>query len=74
MTLKTNQGKYKCSYCGKEYQELTDATSCLDSHDILYVQLSRVDLNRLIQFIMLKNDELLTPTLMKSLYKYMRRL
>lgn len=62
--------KYKCSYCNAEFDQWQDADACRDSHDLIYVQISKQDLNRLIMFLNLKDESLLTKTLIKSLYKY----
>jgi hypothetical protein len=63
-------GKYKCSYCNTEYLTPSEADACRDGHDLLYVQISKQDLNRLIMFIHLKDDTLLSKTLISSLFKY----
>lgn len=63
-------GKYICSYCLKQYDQWQEADNCRDAHDLLYVQISKQDLNRLIMFLTLKDDSLLTKTLVSSLYKY----
>lgn len=63
---------YACSYCGTQFSDPIKADSCRDGHDLIYVALSRTDLSRLIQFIHLGNEELLTPSLVKNLRKYMK--
>jgi hypothetical protein len=72
VTDKNKEGRFPCSYCGKEFQHPQEADACRDGHNLIYIALSKTDLNRLIQFIQLKNDELLTPTLMKSITKIRR--
>lgn len=72
MANKKANGKYVCSYCGKEFSQYQEADACRDNHDLVYVQISRSDLNRLIMFLQLKNEELLTESLVKTLYKYKR--
>ena len=64
--------KYYCSYCHNEYTDPVKADTCRENHDLIYVAISRSDLNRLIQYIHLGNQELLTPTLIKTLNKYLR--
>jgi hypothetical protein len=71
MAYKTKTG-FSCSYCGKNYTTDILADSCRDRHELVYVQLSRTDLNRLINFIMLKDDSLITETLMKTLKRCAR--
>lgn len=72
MAKKLKSGKYACTYCGEEFSNPVEADSHKDKHDLIYIALSRSDLNRLLQFIHLGNHELLTPTLLKSLNKYLR--
>lgn len=71
------EDKYKvraiCTYCGRPYTEQSKAKQCRDSHDIIYIALSKEDLNRLIHFMYTKNEEDIGPTLMKNLEKYQRR-
>ena len=64
--------RWACSYCGTEYNTSTKADSCRDRHELIYVPLSKGDLNRLINFIYIRDDKLLTPTLISSLTKYLR--
>ena len=65
-------GKYYCSYCHLEYSDPIKADSCRDKHDLIYVALSRDDLNKLLQFLHLGHEELLTESMMRSLRKYLR--
>lgn len=66
--------KYLCSYCRKDYINPAQADVCRESHDLVYVPMSRSDLNRMIQFIHLKNDELLTDSLVNTLRRYLGRI
>lgn len=68
--FKTTKGKYKCLYCGKSYSEEGEAVDCKDSHHLVYVPIAREDLNRLLQFVFLKQDDLLTPELVRILQRY----
>jgi len=68
MAIKSG-GKYLCSYCYKPYTDPTKADSCRDNHDLIYVQISREDLARLMQFILTKDEEVLTESLVRSLKK-----
>ena len=65
---KNGKFKYKCSFCNKVYDDPERADWCRDTnHDLVYVQILREDVNRLIEFIYLKNDKLITETMVKSL-------
>jgi hypothetical protein len=70
MANKNKNGEYVCSYCNKVYTHPTQADNCRDSHELIYVPITREDLNRLIQFIYLKQDELLTESLINSLTRF----
>jgi len=72
MALKTKKGKYKCSYCNKEYDNPTQADTCRINHDLVYVPLSKEDINRLAQFIITKEEKLLTESMVKSILKHRR--
>ena len=72
MSIKVKQAdgkyKYKCFYCNKLYDDPTQADKCRDeNHDLIYIPMSKSDVSRLLQFIYLKNDDLLTPTMIESL-------
>ena len=64
---------YQCSYCGKPFESKEPALQCKDEHDLIYVELSGEDLNRLIHFIYSKDEKILGPTLVHNLKKYQRR-
>ena len=73
MAIKTLNG-YRCSYCNREFPSQVLADSCRDAHEIIYLPITKEDLNRLLQFIRLniggEYSELLTESLIKSLYKH----
>lgn len=71
MAIKTETG-WKCSYCSKQYTDPIKADTCREEHDLVYVQLPRSDLNRLINFIFTKEDRLLTENITKTLQKALR--
>lgn len=72
MVTKTETGEYKCAICGELYDRDTLALSCEQSHDIIYVPMTRMDLYKLLQFIMTRDMTLLSPSLMKTLNQYKR--
>lgn len=71
MAIKVKNG-YACAYCKKVYNQYQQADECKLNHDLIYVALSKTDLNRLVNFIYLKDDALLTPTLIDTLRSYLR--
>lgn len=71
MAYKVDNG-WKCSYCGKLYSDSIAADSCRESHEILYIQISKTDLNRLINFIFTRDEKLISENLVKTLQRYAR--
>lgn len=61
-----------CSYCEKKYKNQVDADNCRDSHNLVYIAISHTDLNRLINFLYLKDDKLLTESLVKTLTRFLK--
>ena len=74
MARKLSNGWYECKYCNKTYHNELLATSCEQSHNLVYVPLTREDIQRLMQFMVTKEDALLTKSLIKTLQKYSRNL
>lgn len=70
MANKLPNGNYECSYCHKEYSHPQKADACRENHDLVYVPISKGDLNRLVQFLYLKDDDLLTNSLVDTLRNY----
>jgi hypothetical protein len=71
MAIKTSKG-YKCGYCNKIYITSPEADRCKDSHQLIYIALSVDDLNRLVNFIYLKEEKLLSESLVETLQKYLK--
>lgn len=63
---------YRCGYCNKLYRDPVDADKCKNDHDLIYIALSKSDLNRLINFLHIREEALLTETLVDNLSKYLR--
>lgn len=61
---------YKCIYCKKEYSSITDAYNCAKRHDLVTVLFKRSDLINLIEFFYTKDENLLTESLIDSIYHY----
>lgn len=70
MVEKLDEFSYKCSICGTMYEKRDRALKCEQDHDLVYVKFKREDLFNLVQFIMTKNDSLLTKSLVSTLMKY----
>lgn len=63
---------YNCPYCKKSFTNPQDAFACFRSHDIVYVMLTRSDLQTLIRFIYSGDRSLLTDSLVESILSYNR--
>lgn len=71
MAIKVKDG-YKCGYCLKFYTNPIGADKCKESHNLIYVAISKDDLNGLLNFIYLQDEKLLPPTLVERLQRYLR--
>lgn len=75
MAIKLKNGGYACGYCGKEFLSNTgmlDAETCKESHNLIYLQLSREDLQKLVMFIYNKDDAILSEKLVERLQSYLK--
>jgi len=72
MAIKLPDGRYKCSYCNKVYVNQVKADSCRESHNLVYVQLSLDELNRLLHFVYFKDESQLLPETVIRLRKALR--
>lgn len=69
MAIKNKDKTFSCSYCGRVFPNIQLADSCRESHDLVYIQISKGDLNRLIHFIYSKDESLLTASMINALKK-----
>ena len=71
VAIKLPDGRYKCSWCNKIYPDPSKADACRLDHDIIYVPMLRSDINRLLQFMVTKDEKLLTETMHNSLNRFL---
>ena len=68
--------KYKCDVCGKVYSGKSEeaakqkARDCEQSHDIVYIPMLKSDVQRLLAFLVSKEDGLITDTIWTTLRRY----
>jgi len=68
--------KYACEVCGRIYKHKDRdsaermARDCEQHHEIVYVPLLRSDVQRLLAFLVSKEDGLITETMVRSLKAY----
>jgi hypothetical protein len=72
VAVKVGTKLYKCGYCGIEYSDPARADSCNKKHELIYVPISKGDLNRLINFLFSKDEALISKTLIETLMKYLK--
>lgn len=67
-----HESRFKCIYCDKKWVKKEEALKCVKDHKLIFVPLSIKDLGRLNQFLHLKENSLLTNSLVKIIQKYAR--
>ena len=70
MAIKNKRGKYACFYCEKEYKISLEADTCRDSHDLIYIAMSRSDANKLLNYIYIPDPRILKDT---NFVKFIRK-
>jgi|WetSurMetagenome_2_1015567.scaffolds.fasta_scaffold58039_2 hypothetical protein len=65
--------KFFCSSCGKYFKSEEEVQNHKDQvHDVIYLPIQKVDLDRLYQFLYSGNRELLTRSLVEVIERYHR--
>lgn len=72
MAIQLRDGHYACSVCGSKHGSPARADGCRDSHQMLYVPMSKTELNRLLNAIIREDFELVPAHLLETLRKYAR--
>ena len=72
MANKLPDGSYACSVCGTKHPTPAKADGCRDSHQLLYIPMSKTELNRLLNAIMLDDMTIVPQHLIITLQKYAR--
>jgi hypothetical protein len=71
MAIKTEDGKFKCSYCGKLFDTAAIANEHkFGEHDLIYVELQMEDIKSIIAFMYHKDDSQLTERAVQQFMKY----
>lgn len=74
MAIRISNNKFKCSICGKMFPQEIECDIHRDKdHDIVYIPILREDLNRLNLFIRIKDDKLLTQSLVSTIMNYAKQ-
>jgi len=72
MAIKVQDMGYACSICGRIYSTSAKADSCREQHDMLYIPMSRTELNRLLNALLLGDVSLVPDSLHETLRKYQK--
>lgn len=70
MATKLNDGTYACSVCGTKYPSPAVADGCRESHQTLYIPMSKTELNRLIHALMNEDFDMIPKHLWETLQRY----
>jgi len=74
--VKGSSFTYVCDICGSEYTSRKEeeakrqAEECESGHDIIYLPILKSDVKRLWMFLVSKNEDVLTKSLIDTLSKY----
>lgn len=72
MANKLSTGEFSCSICGTKYPSSAKADTCRDSHEILYIPMTKTELNRLLHAINLRDIDYVPQSLLETLGRYQR--
>lgn len=72
MAIDLKDGTFACQICGERYSTATKADTCKISHDMLFIPMTKTELNRLINALVLGDLSLVPETVLETLRKYAR--
>lgn len=64
---------YYCKYCNEPYTTEEEAEECYNKHNIVYMQISTDDLNKLQMFMFSKDEKFISKSLMHTIQVYTKR-
>lgn len=67
-----NQVFHICTICEKKYTERSEAEKCENSHEIVYLELTRDEVRRLRVILEMSDSDLITRDLYKKIAKAAR--
>jgi hypothetical protein len=70
MALKMADGTFACTICGVKHAKEIDADRCKSSHELLYIPMTKTELNRLVNALFLGKPELVPESLFETLRRY----
>ena len=72
MAKKLADGKFACTVCGTIHSAAAHADGCRDSHQLVYIPMSKTELNRLLNAIYSDDASIVPSHLITTLQKYAR--
>ncbi len=73
MAIKLVDGSYACSVCGVKYPNPVAADGCRESHQLLYIPMSKTELNRLMYALINEDFDTVPRHLWDTLQKYAKK-
>ena len=73
MAKTLRDGMFACSVCGEKYSSPQHADACRDAHNLLYIPMTKDELNLLLNSIYIGNFSILPVSLIETLKKYARQ-
>jgi hypothetical protein len=70
MAIELKDGTFACSVCGEKYPLASKANACRDSHEMLYIPMTKTEVNRLMNAIILNQVELVPESVIETLRRY----
>jgi hypothetical protein len=64
--------RFVCSECGLDYPDPLKADACRNSHNMVYLALTRTELNRLVNAVFLQDLSVLPESVFEKLRKLQR--
>lgn len=72
MAIDLRTGEFACSVCGKKYPTAIKADACRDSHDMLYIPMTKTEFNRLVHALAFNDFSVIPESLRITIRKYQR--
>lgn len=69
MPKEVTESKWACVHCNKTYKTEREAVTCEESHDYIYLKITRLELKKLIEFLYTGNIKVLPSGLVERLAK-----
>lgn len=72
MAIELKTGEFACLICGERYSTSAKADTCKISHEMLYIPMTKTEVNRLLNAIILGDLSLIQENTIETLRKYAR--